>query len=42
MESEKQDTLLLKKYFGDSVVFKKEQNKTKQLHEYQRQIKINL
>lgn len=42
MQTEKYDTILLKKIFGDSVVVKKEKNKTKQLHEYQRQLNIRL
>jgi hypothetical protein len=42
LESEKQDTLFLKKMFGDSVVVKKAQNKTKQLHAYQRRLNIKL
>lgn len=42
IESEKQDTLFLRKTFGNSVIIKKEKNKTKQLHEYQRQLNIKL
>lgn len=40
--SEKEDTLFLRKMFGDSVVMKKQINKTNQLHQYQRQLKIRL
>lgn len=40
LQTEKEDTLFLRKMFGDSVVLKKEKNETKQLHEYQRQIKL--
>lgn len=42
LETEKFDTLYLKKMFGDSVQLKKEKNKTKQLHEYQRELRIKL
>ena len=42
LESEKQDTLFLKEMFGDSIQLKKSKNKTKQLHEYQRELKVNL
>ncbi len=42
LESEKEDTLLLRRTFGDSVKIKKEVNKTKQLHEYQRMLNIRL
>jgi hypothetical protein len=42
IESEKKDTLILKKYFGESVILKKEKNKTNQLHQYQRQIKLKI
>jgi len=40
--SEKQDTLFLRKMFGESVQIKKEENKTKKLHEYQRVLNIRL
>lgn len=42
LETEKNDTLFLKKMFGDSVEIKKAKNKTKQLHEYQRELRIKL
>ncbi len=42
LETEMKDTLYLKKMFGDSVQLKKEKNKTKQLHEYQRELRIKL
>ena len=42
LETEKFDTLYLKKMFGDSIQLKKEKNKTKQLHEYQRELRIKL
>lgn len=42
LESEKQDTLFLRRKFGNSVQIKKEVNKTKQLHEYQRVLNIRL
>jgi len=42
LETEKRDTILLRQFFGDSVVLKKEQNKTKRLHEYQRVLNIRL
>lgn len=42
LESEKNDTLILRKYFGESIILKKEKNKTKQLHDYQRQIKLKI
>jgi hypothetical protein len=42
LSSEKLDTLILRRAFGESVVLKKEQNKTKQQHEYQRQLNIRL
>jgi hypothetical protein len=42
LETEKQDTLFLRKMFGNSIEVKKEQNKTKQLHEYQRVLNIRL
>lgn len=40
--SEKKDTMMLRKMFGESVVLKKEKNKTLQLHQYQRQLNIRL
>lgn len=42
LETEKQDTLFLKEMFGDSIQIKKAKNKTKQLHEYQRELNIKL
>ena len=42
LETEKKDTILLKKYFGDSIKLKKAKNKTKQLHQYQRELNIRL
>jgi len=42
LESERLDTLFLKKKFGDSVKLKKTRNKTKQLHEFQRELNIRL
>lgn len=42
LETEKQDTIFLKKMFGDSVKLKKPRNKTKQLHEFQRELNIRL
>lgn len=40
LQSEREDTLLLRRKFGDSVKIKKEVNKTKQLHQYQRVLNI--
>ena len=40
--SEKEDTLFLKKTFGDSVQLKKGKNKTLQLHEFQRELRIKI
>ena len=40
--TEKHDTLFLRAMFGESVIMKKEVNKTNQLHQYQRQLKIRL
>lgn len=42
LESEMNDTLFLRRKFGNSVQIKKEVNKTKQLHEYQRVLNIKL
>jgi len=42
LESEKDDTLILRKLFGESVVIKREKNETKQLHKYQRQLNIKI
>lgn len=42
LESEKEDTLFLRKMFGESVQLKREENKTKKLHEYQRVLNIRL
>lgn len=42
LSSERYDTLFLRRKFGESVQIKKEQNKTKQLHEYQRVLNIKL
>jgi len=42
MVSEQEDTLFLKKTFGDSVKLKKAKNKTLQLHEFQRELDIKL
>lgn len=42
LETEKQDTIFLKKMFGNSVMLKKEKNKTKRIHEYQRVLNIKL
>jgi hypothetical protein len=42
MSSERADTLLLKKTFGNSIQVKKQQNKTKQLHEYQRVLNLKI
>lgn len=42
LESEKNDTLFLRRKFGNSVQIKREVNKTKQLHEYQRVLNIKL
>jgi len=42
LQSEKEDTLFLMQNFGSSVRWKKARNKTKQLHEYQRELNIKL
>lgn len=42
LDSEKKDTLLLRRYFGNSVELKKTQNKTTQMHEYQRVLNIKI
>lgn len=42
LQSEKADTLFLRRMFGDSVKLKKAKNKTLQLHEYQRCLNIKL
>ena len=42
LQTEKEDTLFLKKKFGDSVKIKLARNKTKRLHEYQRELNIRL
>lgn len=42
LKSEMEDTLFLKKMFGDSVNIKKAKNKTLQLHEYQRELNIRI
>jgi len=42
LQTEKMDTIFLKKKFGDSVKIKLERNKTKRLHEYQRELNIRL
>lgn len=42
LESENRDTIFLKKKFGDSVKLKKARNKTKQLHQFQRELNIRL
>lgn len=42
LDSEREDTLFLRRKFGESVILKREVNKTTQLHEYQRQLNIRL
>lgn len=42
METEKEDTLFLRKMFGDSVKVKKAKNKTLRKHKYQRELDIKL
>ena len=42
LQTEKADTIFLKKKFGDSVKLKKARNKTIQLHEFQRELNIKL
>lgn len=42
LESEEQDTIFLKKKFGDSIKIKKARNKTNRLHQFQRELNIRL
>jgi len=42
LETERNDTLYLRKMFGNSIQIKKTKNKTLQLHEYQRELNITL
>ena len=42
IDTEKQDTLFLRKMFGNSIQLKKMQNKTLQLHEYQRVLNLKI
>jgi hypothetical protein len=42
LQSEKFDTMFLRQMFGESVKIKREVNATKQLHQYQRVLKIRL
>ena len=42
LETEKADTIFLKKMFGDSVKLKTERNQTKQLHQHHRELNIRL
>lgn len=42
LETEKKDTIFLRKMFGNSVNVKKPKNKTVQLHEYQRILKLKI
>lgn len=42
MQSEMEDTLFLKRMFGDSVNIKTAKNKTIQLHQYQRELNIKI
>ena len=42
LETEKKDTLILRLYFGNSVLLKKGQKDSKKLHKYQRKINIKL
>lgn len=42
LEQEKRDCLFLRQVFGESVILKKQVNKTNAIHQYQRQLKIRL
>jgi len=42
LETEKQDTLYLRKMFGESIAIKKAENKTLLKHQYQRRLNIKL
>lgn len=42
LETEKQDSLFLRKTFGESIILKKERNKVEKSHQYQRQLNIKI
>ena len=42
LETEKQDSLYLRRMFGESIILKKERNKVEKSHQYQRQLNITI
>lgn len=42
LDTEKQDSMFLRRVFGESIILKKERNKVEKSHQYQRQLNITI